>query len=169
MIWDRKVVNKTKYIFRSLIFRYNDFRLYFFMQYTSITYSIKGFINITKYQPHSLIQGLAKKILVGVFFQSLENEMKWIGLEATFVHIQAILGQENLLRMVRWVRWHGPPDTGFYIQTLEVWGRARYLSATEAPHNTEFYEWIGKKHFLFLSNRRDRETNPKHWRERQRC
>ena len=31
--------------------------------------------------------------------------MKWIGLYATFVHIQAILGQENLLRIVRWVRW----------------------------------------------------------------
>ena len=25
-------------------------------------------------------------------------------------------------------------DTGFEIQTLEVWGRARYLSVTEAAH-----------------------------------
>ena len=45
------------------------------------------------------------------------------------------LGLENLLRMVRWVRWHGPPDTGFEIQILEVWSRARYLSITETPHN----------------------------------
>ena len=29
------------------------------------------------------------------------------------------------------IRWHCPPDTGFEIQTLEVWGRARYLSVTE--------------------------------------
>ena len=40
--------------------------------------------------------------------------------------------------MVRWVRWHCPPDTRFEIQTLEVWGRARYLSVTEVSHNTEF-------------------------------
>ena len=46
------------------------------------------------------------------------------------MHIQAKLGQENLLRMVRWVRWHCPPDTGFEIQTLKVWGGARYLSVT---------------------------------------
>ena len=63
------------------------------------------------------------------------------------VHIQAKLGQENLLRMVRWVRWHCPPDTGFEIQTLEVWGRTRYLSVTEFPHNTEFHKWMRKKHF----------------------
>ena len=28
--------------------------------------------------------------------------------------------------------------------------RARYLSVTEAPHNTEFYEWMGKKHICFF-------------------
>ena len=70
-----------------------------------------------------------------------------------FVHIQAKLDQENLLRMLRRVKWHCPPDTRLEIQTLEVWGRARYVSVTEAPHNTEFYESMGKK-------RRDRETNP---------
>ena len=63
------------------------------------------------------------------------------------VHIQAKLGQENLLRMVRWVRWHCPPNTGFEIQTLEVWGRTRYLSVTEVPHNTEFHKLMRKKHF----------------------
>ena len=62
--------------------------------------------------------------------------------------------------MVRWLRWHCPPDTGFVIRTLAVWGRARYLSITEAPHNTDFHTWMGKKHFLFLSNRRNREPNP---------
>ena len=61
--------------------------------------------------------------------------------------LQAKLGQKSVLRMVR---WHCPPDTGFEIQTLAVWGQARYLSVTEAPHNTEFYEWMGKKHFCFF-------------------
>ena len=66
------------------------------------------------------------------------------------MHIHAKLGQENLLRMVRWVRWHCSSDTGFEIRTLEVWGRVRYLSVTEAPHNTEFCEWMGRKHLCFF-------------------
>ena len=52
--------------------------------------------------------------------------------------------------MVRWLRWHCPPDTGFEIRTLAVWGRARYLSVTEAPHNTNFHTWMGKKHLCFF-------------------
>ena len=31
-----------------------------------------------------------------------------------------------------------------------VWDLACYLSVTEVPHNTEFYEWAGKKHFVSL-------------------
>ena len=52
--------------------------------------------------------------------------------------------------MVRWLRWHCPPDTGFEIRALAVWGRARYLSVTEAPHNTNFHTWMGKKYFCFF-------------------
>ena len=52
--------------------------------------------------------------------------------------------------MVRWLRWHCPPDTGFEIRALAVWSRARYLSVTEAPHNTDFHTWMGKKHFCFF-------------------
>ena len=52
--------------------------------------------------------------------------------------------------MVRWLRWHCPPDTGFEIRALAVWGRVRYLSVTEAPHNTDFHTWMGKKHFCFF-------------------
>ena len=48
------------------------------------------------------------------------------------------------------VRWHCPPDTGFEIRALAVWGRARYLSVTEAPHNTNFHTWMGKKQFCFF-------------------
>ena len=47
-----------------------------------------------------------------------------------------------------WMRWHCPPDTVFESRALAVWGRARYLSVTEAPHNTEFHMWMGKKHFV---------------------
>ena len=78
------------------------------------------------------------------------KKMKWIRFWATFVHMQAKLAQQNLLRMVRWVRWHCHPDTGFEIQTLEVWVRARNVMVMEASHNTEFYEWMGKKHFCFF-------------------
>ena len=39
--------------------------------------------------------------------------------------------------MVRWLRWHCPPDTGFEIRALAVWGRARYLSVTEAPRTPD--------------------------------
>ena len=53
--------------------------------------------------------------------------------------------------MVRWLRWHCPPDTGFEIRSLAVWGRARYLSVTEAPHNTNFHTWMGKKQFCFFT------------------
>ena len=52
--------------------------------------------------------------------------------------------------MVRWLRWHCPPDTGFEIRALAVWGRVRYLSVTEAPHNTNFHTWMGKKQFCFF-------------------
>ena len=37
--------------------------------------------------------------------------------------------------MVRWMRWHCPPDTGFKIRAPAVWGRAHYLSVTEVPHD----------------------------------
>ena len=50
--------------------------------------------------------------------------------------------------MVRWLRWHC--HTGFKIRALAVCGRARYLSVTEAPHNTDFHTWMGKKHFCFF-------------------
>ena len=33
---------------------------------------------------------------------------------------------------------------------MTVWGRARYLSVTEAPHNIDFHTWMGKKHFCFF-------------------
>ena len=43
--------------------------------------------------------------------------------------------------MVRWMRWHCPPDTGFGVRALAVWARARYFSVTESPHNIEFL-WV---------------------------
>ena len=52
--------------------------------------------------------------------------------------------------MVRWLRWHCPPDTEFEIRAPVVWGRARYLSVTEAPNNTDFHTWMGEKHFCFF-------------------
>ena len=48
------------------------------------------------------------------------------------------------------MRWHCNSDTGFKIRAVAVWGRARYFSVTEAPHNTDFQTWMGKKHFYFF-------------------
>ena len=62
--------------------------------------------------------------------------------------------------MVRWLRWHCPPDTGFEIRALAVWGRARYLSVTEAPRNTDFHTWMGKKHFCFFQTAESGNRTP---------
>ena len=46
------------------------------------------------------------------------------------------------------------------MQTLEVWGQARYLSVTETHHNTELYEWMGKKHFSFFHTAENGKWTP---------
>ena len=91
--------------------------------------------------------------------------MKWIGLQATFVHIQAKLGQENLLRMVRWMRWQRPPDTGFEIRAMAVRGRARYLSVTEAPTILSFTRGWGRNIFVsFKPPRSGTEPRTQAWK-----
>ena len=77
----------------------------------------------------------------------MSSKMKWIGLKCT-VHCTYRLNWAR--RMVRWMRWHSPPDTGFETRALAVRGRARYLSVTEVLHNTEFHTWKEKKHFVSL-------------------
>ena len=62
---------------------------------------------------------------------NIGREMKWMVFYATFMHIYTKLGQENPLWMVRWMRWHCPPDTGFEIWALAVWGRTHYFLVTE--------------------------------------
>ena len=50
---------------------------------------------------------------------------------------------------------------GYYVVIMGYYGlfrvvmgfyrtRARYLSVTEAPHNTDFHTWMGRKHFCFF-------------------
>ena len=60
----------------------------------------------------------------------------------------------NWARRTSWGWWDDRDDTvlqtGFEIRALAVWGRARYLSVTEAPHNTDFHTLMGKKHFYFF-------------------
>ena len=68
-------------------------------------------------------------------------------------------GPGNLLRMMR---WHCPLDTEFEIRDLAVWGRVRYLSVTEAPHNIESLRVSGEKNILFLWNLKpERDSNPR--------
>ena len=58
------------------------------------------------------------------------------------------------------VRWLCPPDTEFETQTLDIWGRARYLSVTEASANAEFYEWMEKKLFRFFQTAETGKRTP---------
>ena len=64
--------------------------------------------------------------------------------------------------MVRWMRWHCPPDTGFEIRALAVLGRARYPSVTEAPHNIESLRMSkGETFCLFETWRSECGSNPR--------
>ena len=54
------------------------------------------------------------------------------------------------MRKVRWMKWHCPPDTGFEIRTLAIWGRARYLSVTGAPHNVDSLRVSREETFCFF-------------------
>ena len=59
----------------------------------------------------------------------------------------------NWTRRTSWGWWDEWNATVLQTQDskLEPWrskGRARYLSVTEAPHNTEFHTWMGKKHVV---------------------
>ena len=71
----------------------------------------------------------------------------------------------NWARRTSWGWWDEPDDTALQtqdieIRTMEVWGRARHLSVAEAPHNTEFYEWMGKKHFGFFQTTETGKRTP---------
>ena len=63
-----------------------------------------------------------------------------------------------------------PPEDGEMIEmSLSSRHRIRNSSPGGQRPSTlpfcDFHTWMGKKHFLFLSNRRDREPNPE-WSER---
>ena len=58
--------------------------------------------------------------------------------------------RQNWARRTSWGWWDEWDDTGFEIQTLEFWGRARYLSVTGALHNTEFTSGWGRNIFASL-------------------
>ena len=54
--------------------------------------------------------------------------------------------------MVRWMRWYCSLDTVFEFRALAVWGRVRYFSVTEAPHNIESL-WVSKEEiFCFFES-----------------
>ena len=46
------------------------------------------------------------------------------------------------------MRWHCPPNTGFEIRALAVWGRARYLPVTEVPPILSFTRGWGRNSFV---------------------
>ena len=82
--------------------------------------------------------------------------------------------RQNWARRTSWGWWDEWDDT--VLQTLdskfEPW-RSEAEHATSRsrrlPTILTFTRGWGKNHFLFLSNRRDRELSPELWHERQRC
>ena len=54
---------------------------------------------------------------------------------------------------VIWIKSNCPPDKGLEIRAMYVWGRARWLSATETPYDTESLWVDGEKHFLSLESK----------------
>ena len=62
------------------------------------------------------------------------------------MHISAKLGHGNLPRMIRRMRGHCPPDTGFKVPALVVLGRGRW--SLGLPTILNLYEWAEKKHFF---------------------
>ena len=61
------------------------------------------------------------------------------------------------------MRWHCPPDREFEIRVLTVWGRARYLSVTDAPHNIESLRINREETFCFF------KTWMSEWGSNPRC
>ena len=69
----------------------------------------------------------------------------------------------NWARRTSWGWWDDWDDTVLQTQDskfLAVWGRARYLSVTEAPHNTNFHTWMGKKQFCFFQTAESGNRTP---------
>ena len=62
----------------------------------------------------------------------------------------AKLGQENLLSMVRWMRWHCPPDTGFEFEPSRSEAEHATSRSRRLPIILNLYEWAGKKQFVSL-------------------
>ena len=65
----------------------------------------------------------------------------------------------NWTRITSWGWWDEWDDT-VEIRALAVFGRARDLSVTEVPHNTEVYEWMEKKHFGFFQTAETGKRTP---------
>ena len=78
----------------------------------------------------------------------------------------------NWARRTSWGWWDDWDDTvlqtqnSFEIHPLAIWCRARYLSVTEAPQNTDFHTWMRKKHFFvsFKPTRPGTEPRTLTWR-----
>ena len=61
------------------------------------------------------------------------------------------LGHESLLRMVRWMRWHCPRDTG---SKFEPWRSETEHATSQSrglPIILNICEWAEKKHFVWLN------------------
>ena len=56
----------------------------------------------------------------------------------------------NLLRMVRWMRWHCPQNKGFEIRAVTSEAEQATSRSRMLPTIFNLYKWVGKKHFVSL-------------------
>ena len=77
----------------------------------------------------------------------------------------------HLLRVVRWIRWHCPPHTGFEIRALAVWGQAGYYMyfVTEAPRDAESSRANGEVFSLWNLHARAGDFPGRSWVYRSCC
>ena len=96
------------------------------------------------------------------------NEMKWN--ESGF-RPPLCTYRLNWARRASWGWWDDWDDTVLQTQDskFEPWRSEAEHATSWSRRLPDFHTWMGKKHFLFLSNHRDREPNLELWRERQRC
>ena len=91
---------------------------------------------ITPCDQHPRDEGITYEIIIDIDGQSsrrwiITKKEKKIEINGWFVHIQTKQGQENLLRMMRWIRWHALQTQDAELEPCLLWVRVRCLTVAE--------------------------------------
>ena len=98
------------------------------------------------------INPMLVKCWASVCTKNARNKMKWMGFQATFVHVYRLNWDRRISRGW-WDEWDETAcssDTWFEMRAQAAWGWVRYLSVTEAPHNIESLRVNAEENFVSL-------------------